>query len=321
MNHYASLNRLNHMRIWLVTLAILVLCVFSSWSWAQELQAIPPLTALVVDRTDTLSSTEIAQLDKKLKTFEQVKGSQVAVLLVNTTAPEDMFSYVQRAAETYKLGRKGVGDGVLLVVAKNDRKVWIYVMRALETLITDISAKRIIDEHIKPAFIKQDFVIGLHAATDEIFKLLDNTLPKPGAETGYVITALPTFLDLQQTHFDNIQQLLILSGVQQSAQQQQATPDLQKEPFSYVGYLSQMSQDALPIWRKQALTPEKAIAFEQWSGMLDRFVLDFLDQTRAHDFQKTPAFRNALTEFEGSKNRLMVAYKRYHANIHPNQMP
>lgn len=147
---------------------------------AQNLQAIPPLTALVVDQTNTLSSTEIAQLDAKLKAFEKTKGSQIGVLIVPTTAPEDIFSYSQRAAETYKLGRKGVGDGVLIVVAKNDRKIHVYVMRALEGAIPDAYAKRIINEQMQPAFRQNQFAAGLDAATTQIEKLINGEqLPAP----------------------------------------------------------------------------------------------------------------------------------------------
>ncbi|WP_162845165.1 TPM domain-containing protein [Hydromonas duriensis] len=149
---------------------------------AQNLQAIPPLTALVMDETNTLSAAELDRLDAKLKTYEKNKGSQIGILIVPTTAPEDVFSYAQRAAETYKLGRKGVGDGVLIVVAKNDRKMHLYVMRALEGAIPDAYAKRIINEQMQPAFRQGQFAAGLDAATTQIEKLLDGEqLPPPTA--------------------------------------------------------------------------------------------------------------------------------------------
>lgn len=160
--------------------ALLICFGLQSRAHAQELQPIPPLTALVVDQTGTLSTGEIAQLDTKLKAFEKTKGSQIGVLVVNTTAPEDIFSFSQRAAETYKLGRQGTGDGVLIVVSKNDRKMWIYVMRALEGAIPDLAAKRIINEQMKPAFAAGKFGVGIDAATTQLMKLIDGEqLPAP----------------------------------------------------------------------------------------------------------------------------------------------
>jgi uncharacterized protein len=145
----------------------------ASFAQAQSVLPIPPLTALVMDQTNTLTASEVAQLDAKLKTFEKTKGSQIGILIVPTTAPEDVFSYAQRAAETYKLGRKGVGDGVLIVIAKNDRKVHVYVMRALEGAIPDAYAKRIINEQMQPAFRQNQFAAGLDAATTQIEKLIN----------------------------------------------------------------------------------------------------------------------------------------------------
>ncbi|MGL4767808.1 MAG: TPM domain-containing protein [Formosimonas sp.] len=171
------------MRRWFSPLTALLLVFFLSWSGfarAQTLQAIPPLTALVIDQSGTLSPAEISALDAKLKAFEKTKGSQIGILMVGSTAPEDIFSYTQRAAETYKLGRKGVGDGVLIVVAKNDRKVHIYVMRALEGAIPDLAAKRVINEQIKPAFAAGQFALGLDAATTQLSKLIEGeALPAP----------------------------------------------------------------------------------------------------------------------------------------------
>lgn len=165
----------------ILTMCILVLIsVFATKSHAQELQAIPPLTSLVNDQTDTLSTTDTLQLDAKLKAFEKEKGSQIAVLMIDSTAPEDMFSYSHRAAETYKLGRKNIGDGVLLVIAKNDRKMHIYVMRDLEGVIPDIAAKRIITEQLKPAFVAGQFALGIDAASTQLIKLISGEqLPPP----------------------------------------------------------------------------------------------------------------------------------------------
>ena len=123
-------------------------------------------------------------MTQKLLAFEQSKGSQIAILTVPTTAPEDIFSYAQRAAETYKLGRQGVGDGVLIVVASNDRKVWIYVMRHLEGAIPDLAAKRVIAETITPAFKQGQYAQGLDAGINQLMGLIDGeALPPPKANT------------------------------------------------------------------------------------------------------------------------------------------
>ena len=170
---------------WLLSLFTLLMLasLFSGFAQAQQgLQPIPPLTKLVVDQANILSPTEEEVLWQKLLAFEKAKGSQIAVITVPTTAPEDIFSYSQRAAETYKLGRKGVGDGVLIVVAANDRKVWIYVMRHLEGAIPDVLAKRVTNEYITPAFKQGQYAAGLEAATTQLMKLIEGEqLPAPSA--------------------------------------------------------------------------------------------------------------------------------------------
>lgn len=164
------------------TLFFSVVLLLSQAAHAQNLQAIPPLTALVVDQTGTLTAAEVSQLDAKLKTYEKQKGSQIGVLIVPTTAPEDIFSFSQRAAETYKLGRTNVGDGVLIVIAKNDRKIHVYVMRALEGAIPDAYAKRVINEQMQPAFKQNQFALGLNSAVDQLQKLINGEqLPAPNA--------------------------------------------------------------------------------------------------------------------------------------------
>lgn len=180
MNRFTQLCTTSLTRRFFSALLLACTLLITPFAHAQELQAIPPLSSLVVDQTGTLSATEQATLDAKLKAFETSKGSQIAVLMVNSTAPEDMFSYAQRAAESYKIGRANVGDGVLIVVAKNDRKMWIYPMRALEGAIPDLMAKRIIDEQMKPAFAAGNFALGLDAATTQLTKLISGEqLPEP----------------------------------------------------------------------------------------------------------------------------------------------
>lgn len=149
-------------------------------AWAQV--AVPPLQARVTDLTRTLSTGEIAALEQKLAAFEQRKGSQIAVLLVPTTQPEPLAAYAIRVADRWKLGRRGVDDGVLLIVAKSDREVRIEVGRGLEGVLPDAGAKRIVSDDIVPRFKQGDFAGGLNAGVDRIIKVVEGeALPAPRA--------------------------------------------------------------------------------------------------------------------------------------------
>jgi len=117
---------------------------------AQQLVPVPALSSPVTDLTGTLTPDQVAALDAKLRAFEQAKGSQIAVLIVATTEPEAIEQYALRVAEAWKLGRKGVDDGALLVVALQDRKVRIEVGYGLEGALPDAIANRIIDEDVVP---------------------------------------------------------------------------------------------------------------------------------------------------------------------------
>jgi uncharacterized protein len=142
--------------------------------------AVPPLSGRVVDQTGTLSSDDIARLTQTLKDLEQRKGSQVAVLIVPTTQPETIEQYSIRVAEAWKIGRKKIDDGALLVVAKNDRKLRIEVGYGLEGALNDITAKRIIDEIITPPFRNGDFSGGISAGVNQIIRVIDGEkLPAP----------------------------------------------------------------------------------------------------------------------------------------------
>jgi uncharacterized protein len=166
---------------------ILLLGAVLAWislAWAQDLLPIPPLSARVIDQTGTLDPIQRKGLEDKLAAFEQSKGTQVAFLLVATTQPEDIASYANRVGNTWKIGRKGVGDGLLLVVAKDDRKVRIEVAKTLEGAIPDLAAKHIIDEAITPRFRQGDFAGGLHAAADQIIaRVSGEALPEPSRPT------------------------------------------------------------------------------------------------------------------------------------------
>ncbi len=144
--------------------------------------AVPPLTARVTDLTGTLAANERASLEQMLAAFEQRKGSQIAVLIVPGTAPETIEQYALRVAERWKLGRKGLDDGALLLVAKDDRTVRIEVGYGLEGVIPDAIAKRIISEIIVPRFREGDFAGGIRAGVEQMIRLLDGEpLPPPAA--------------------------------------------------------------------------------------------------------------------------------------------
>ncbi|WP_309373292.1 TPM domain-containing protein [Rhodoferax sp.] len=142
--------------------------------------AVPALTGHVVDTTQTLSTLQRNQLEAKLTEFERVHGSQVVVLLVPSTQPEDITSYANRVGNEWKIGRKEVGDGVLLVVALTDHRVRIEVAKTLEGAIPDLAAKRVIEQAITPRFKQGDYAGGLDAAVVQIMALVSGeALPAP----------------------------------------------------------------------------------------------------------------------------------------------
>jgi uncharacterized protein len=145
--------------------------------------AVPPLKARVTDLTSTLSAQQRSVLEQTLAEFEHRKGAQVAVLMVPTTQPETVEQYAVRVEEAWRLGRKGVDDSVLLVVAKNDRRLKIEVGYGLEGALPDAIAKRIIEEDIVPRFRDGDFYGGVRAGTDRILRVIEGeALPPPRAE-------------------------------------------------------------------------------------------------------------------------------------------
>ncbi len=152
---------------------------------AQDLAAIPALTAHVIDIAGTLDDAQKQALEAKLTAFEKARGSQLVVLVVPTTQPEDIASYTQRVGDSWKLGRAGVGDGLLLVVAKNDRKVRIATAKALEGAIPDLAARQIIDRAITPRFRQGDFAGGIDAGVDQLMaRISGENLPLPEASGG-----------------------------------------------------------------------------------------------------------------------------------------
>ena len=187
------------MRRWLAACAAALLWL-AGWAQAQDVQAVPPLAGRVIDQTATLTAAQVQALSAKLESIEQRRGSQIVVLLVPGTAPEDIAAYAQRVGDTWKIGRRDVGDGLLLIVAKNDRKVRIEVAKALEGAVPDLAARRIIDEQITPAFRAGDFAGGLNAAVDQIERrIAGEALPEPAAgggsaEKGFDFQDLAVFL-------------------------------------------------------------------------------------------------------------------------------
>jgi uncharacterized protein len=159
--------------------AVVLLCTAGP-AVAQQLAPVPALSSPVTDLTGTLTPDQVAALDAKLRAFEQAKGSQIAVLIVATTEPEAIEQYAIRVAEAWKLGRKGVDDGALLLVALQDRKVRIEVGYGLEGALPDAIANRIIDEDVVPQFRRGDFHGGISTAVDRIMRVIEGEpLPEP----------------------------------------------------------------------------------------------------------------------------------------------
>lgn len=149
---------------------------------AQQPLAVPALTARVIDQTGTLSPAERANLENRLAALEQRKGSQIAVLIVASVRPEAIEQYLIRVADAWKLGRKGVDDGVLLLVATDDREVRIDVGYGLEGAIPDATANRVIDESLVPRFREGNYAGGIGDAVDRLTGLIDGEpLPAPQA--------------------------------------------------------------------------------------------------------------------------------------------
>ena len=165
--------------------AAVLLVVAATLAAAQGVLPVPPLGGRVVDQTGTLTPPQVEALTNKLAAIESAHGAQIVILLVPTTAPEDVASFAQRVGEQWKVGRKDVGDGLIIVVAKNDRAVQIQVAKALQGAVPDIAAGRIIQQQIVPAFRAGDFAGGLNTAVDRIGeRIASEGLPAPAAGQG-----------------------------------------------------------------------------------------------------------------------------------------
>jgi len=170
-------------------LTALLFCLWAALAGAAPggdgLVAIPPLTARVTDLTGTLSAGQKAALEQRLAEFEARKGAQVVVLMLPTTQPETIEQFGIRLFDAWKVGRQGVDDGVLLIVAKNDRRLRIEVGYGLEGVLNDATAKRIVADVITPRFSVGDFHGGIAAGVDAILKVVDGeALPAPKAGAG-----------------------------------------------------------------------------------------------------------------------------------------
>lgn len=186
--------------------AIFLVALSLPWARAEGStpRAVPALTDTVIDQTGTLTAADKAALQGQLQTLERTQGAQMVVLMVPTTAPEDIAAFANRVGNAWKIGRRDVGDGVLVIVAKDDRKMRIEVAKALEGAIPDIAAARIIDEAMKPRFRQGDFAGGLSAAISQLSaRIAGESLPAPSppgpqhgadGEGGFDWTDLAVFL-------------------------------------------------------------------------------------------------------------------------------
>jgi uncharacterized protein len=177
--------RLGWLPALLAGLLMLAAGLLGGTAFAQDLQAIPTLTARVMDQAGVLQPDQRAALEAKLAAFEAQAGPQIVVLTVASTGIEDIADYAQRAGDAWRIGRKDVGDGLLVVVARDDRKLRIQVAKALEGAVPDLAARQIIANQIGPAFKRGDYAAGLNAGVDALMaRIRGENLPTPAAQGG-----------------------------------------------------------------------------------------------------------------------------------------
>lgn len=171
--------------------SVLLLLAWVGGVSAQDLLPVPALGARVVDQVGLLAAEQRAGIESKLAAFEAKAGPQIVVLLVATTRPEDIAAYAQRVGDQWKIGRRDIGDGVLVVVARDDHRIRIEVAKALEGAIPDLAARQIIDRSIAPAFKRGDYAAGIDAGIDALIaRIQGEHLPAtkpPGAPAGEAI--------------------------------------------------------------------------------------------------------------------------------------
>ena len=134
----------------------------------KELPAKPNPPKLVVDFTGTLAKDQQAELERKLVLFDDSTSIQVAVVIIESTGNRDIADYAVALGRAWGIGNKEFNNGILLLVAKNDRKLWIATGYGLEGALPDITAKSIIDNEITPNFKDNDFYRGLDEGTNAI---------------------------------------------------------------------------------------------------------------------------------------------------------
>lgn len=175
--------------------AVLLACTLFWACLAGAQVLVPPLTGHVTDQTATLTAEQKAALEQTLRLFETRKGSQIAVLLIPSSGSETIEHYALRVAEQWKLGRKQVDDGAVLVVAKNDRTLRLEVGYGLEGALNDATSKRIISEIMLPRFKQGDFSGGITAGIDQIIRVIDGEpLPAPAGKPAGDTTSMPQYL-------------------------------------------------------------------------------------------------------------------------------
>jgi len=180
--HSAMTKRVGPLTRWLLVFTSAFMLSWGSVAPAAEGDpvAVPKLSKRVTDLTATLSAADGARIEARLKDFEAKKGAQIAVLIVGTTQPETIFDYSMRVADAWKLGRKDVDDGVLFLIAKNDRKLQILTGRGTQGVLTDAVSKRIISEIVAPKFRASDFAGGIDGGVAKIIDVLQGeALPPP----------------------------------------------------------------------------------------------------------------------------------------------
>src|SRR6266496_5463950 len=184
----------------LVRVAAGAIFLLAGLALAADEVAVPPLKARVTDLTGTLTAQQIQTLEGRLRDFERGKGSQIAVLILPSTQPESIEQYSIRVADAWKIGRAKADDGVILVVAKNDRKLRIEVGRGLEGAIPDAIAKRVVSDVIAPHFRSGDFYGGVAAGTGALMKLIEGEgLPAP--RSGVIIDGAHRTIDFPTIFF------------------------------------------------------------------------------------------------------------------------
>ncbi|MEO7938332.1 MAG: YgcG family protein [Burkholderiaceae bacterium] len=165
---------------WLCLLWLLALTAFIPSYALDGLVAVPPLQARLTDLTKTLTAEQQANLEQTLRAFETKKGTQIAVLIVPSTKPEEIEQYALRVVEQWKLGRKKVDDGALLLIAKDDRTLRIEVGYGLEGVLNDATAKRIVSEVITPPLSQGNYFGGVSAGVEQMIRVIDGEpLPEP----------------------------------------------------------------------------------------------------------------------------------------------